>query len=101
MRKHLRSKRHPRWNANNANNTNNTNNANNANNTNKQQQQPQPQPQPSLKGAYSLLGLRNDANITEINKAYKAAALKHHPDKGGDEEMFKEIQQAYELIKKQ
>ena len=33
---------------------------------------------------YAVLGVAKDAEESEIKKAYKRMALKHHPDKGGD-----------------
>lgn len=33
---------------------------------------------------YKTLGVAKDAEESEIKKAYKKMALKHHPDKGGD-----------------
>lgn len=33
---------------------------------------------------YASLGVAKDADESEIKKAYKKMALKHHPDKGGD-----------------
>ena len=38
------------------------------------------------------------ADEKDIKKAYKKATLKHHPDKGGNPEEFKKIQQAYEVL---
>jgi len=35
---------------------------------------------------YDLLGVAQDAEESEIKKAYRKGALKHHPDKGGDPE---------------
>ena len=49
---------------------------------------------------YEKLGVRSDASPEEIKKAYKKLAMKHHPDRGGDEARFKEITEAYDRIKK-
>lgn len=35
---------------------------------------------------YTLLGVAKDADQAEIKKAYRQAALKHHPDRGGNAE---------------
>jgi len=40
---------------------------------------------------YELLGVARDATPHDIKKAYHKAAVKHHPDKGGDEATFKQI----------
>jgi len=50
------------------------------------------------KNYYEILGVAKDATLTEIKKAHKKLILKHHPDKGGDPEKFKEVQKAYEVL---
>ena len=47
---------------------------------------------------YDLLGVNKDASTDDIKKAYKKNALKHHPDRGGDENKFKELSKAYEVL---
>lgn len=41
---------------------------------------------------YKQLNLEKGATQEEIKKAYRKMAVKHHPDKGGDPEIFKNIQ---------
>ncbi|XP_071723520.1 chaperone protein dnaJ A6-like isoform X2 [Rutidosis leptorrhynchoides] len=47
---------------------------------------------------YDVLGVSKTAIPDELKKAYKKAAIKNHPDKGGDPEKFKEVAQAYEVL---
>lgn len=47
---------------------------------------------------YNLLEINKTASQEEIKKAYKRAAMKNHPDRGGDTNKFTEIQQAYETL---
>ena len=53
---------------------------------------------------YKVLGVPKDADTQTIKKAYRKLARKHHPDLNpGDleaEKKFKEINEAYEIIKK-
>lgn len=47
---------------------------------------------------YQTLGLQKGASDADIKKAYRSLAMKHHPDRGGDEAKFKEISVAYEFL---
>jgi len=48
---------------------------------------------------YSILGVNRNASPDDIKKSYRKMSLKHHPDrKGGDSEMFKKINTAYEVL---
>jgi len=47
---------------------------------------------------YSTLGLNRGASVEDIKKAYRSMAMKHHPDRGGDESKFKEIEEAYRTL---
>ena len=51
--------------------------------------------------ALRTLKLKADADLQEITRSYRQLASRHHPDKGGDEEMFVNIRQAYELLRQQ
>jgi molecular chaperone DnaJ len=48
---------------------------------------------------YEVLGVKKDASADEIKKAFRRAAIEHHPDRGGEEAKFKEINEAYEVLK--
>ena len=48
---------------------------------------------------YEVLGVSKGASADEIKKAFRRAAVEHHPDRGGDESKFKEINEAYEVLK--
>jgi DnaJ-class molecular chaperone len=47
---------------------------------------------------YQILGVNQNATQDEIKKAYRKLAVEHHPDKGGDENKFKKISEAYDTI---
>jgi len=53
----------------------------------------------SKRDYYEVLGVSKDASADELKKAFRRAAIEHHPDKGGDEAKFKEINEAYEVLK--
>lgn len=50
------------------------------------------------KSYYDVLGVKKSASSDEIKKAFRKLAQKHHPDAGGDEETFKQINEAYEVL---
>ncbi len=47
---------------------------------------------------YEKLGIPKEASKDDIKKAFRKLSLEHHPDKGGDEEKFKEISNAYDVL---
>ncbi|MCW9705791.1 J domain-containing protein [Fodinibius salsisoli] len=54
-----------------------------------------------MENYYEILGIKRDANIEGIKKAYRKLALKYHPDKNPDKsatEKFIEITEAYEVL---
>ena len=50
------------------------------------------------KDYYKVLGIARNATKEEIKKAYHGLAHKFHPDKGGDEARFKEVNEAYQVL---
>jgi curved DNA-binding protein CbpA len=49
--------------------------------------------------ALKVLGLDSlPSDPLDLKKAYRHAALQNHPDRGGDPEMFRKVQEAYELL---
>ena len=53
----------------------------------------------SKRDYYEILGVAKSADDSDIKKAYRGLASKHHPDKkGGDTAKFQEIQEAYATL---
>ena len=50
------------------------------------------------KDYYATLGIDKSASKDEIKKAFRKLAHEHHPDKGGDEQKFKEANEAYQVL---
>ena len=44
-------------------------------------------------------GVEPDASDAEVRKAYRQAAKRNHPDKGGDADVFRGVQEAFEVLR--
>ena len=51
-----------------------------------------------MKDYFNILGVAQTASDDEIKRAYRSLAMKHHPDRGGDQNKFQEIQEAYGVL---
>lgn len=49
---------------------------------------------------YKILGLSPSATWKEIERAYRAKAKIHHPDKGGDEDAMRMLNDVYAMLKR-
>lgn len=50
------------------------------------------------KDYYKILGISKNASPDDIKRAYRRLAHEHHPDKGGNQEKFKEVNEAYQIL---
>jgi curved DNA-binding protein len=52
-----------------------------------------------MKNYYDILGVNEQSTSAEITKAFKDLAKQHHPDRGGTQEKFQEINEAHDTLK--
>lgn len=53
-----------------------------------------------MKNYYKILGVKKSATDDELKRAYRKLALEYHPDRhGGDDTQFKEVSEAYAVLK--
>ena len=48
---------------------------------------------------YDILGVPRNASEKDLKDAFKKKAMQYHPDRGGNEEQFKQINEAYDVLK--
>lgn len=51
-----------------------------------------------MKDYYNILGIDPTSSDDQIRTAYKKLAMQHHPDRGGNQAKFQEIQEAYSVL---
>lgn len=49
---------------------------------------------------WEVLGVAINASPDQVKDAYRILVKKHHPDAGGDPELFRRVQQAFELFER-
>jgi DnaJ-class molecular chaperone len=47
---------------------------------------------------YKILGIGKNSSQEQIRQSFRKLSLKHHPDRGGDEEEFKKINRAFQIL---
>lgn len=52
-----------------------------------------------MKNPYQVLGVALGSSVEECKKAWRSLSQKNHPDNGGDEAVFDEVQKAWQAIK--
>jgi DnaJ domain len=58
---------------------------------------PIPAPAGSKTWALGVLGLASGATVADIKRAFRGAALRTHPDRGGDDAAFIEARRAFDV----
>ncbi|MGS2716540.1 DNA-J related domain-containing protein [Eionea flava] len=53
-----------------------------------------------LSTALDMLGVIKQASYVECKRAYRKLAMRHHPDRGGSEQQFQNIQRAFSTIQR-
>ena len=51
-----------------------------------------------MKDYYQILGVPRNASEDDIKRAFRKQAMQHHPDRGGDQNRFQEINEAYATL---
>lgn len=51
-----------------------------------------------MKDYYKILGVARDATADDVKRAYRRLAMQHHPDRGGDQALFQDINEAYAVL---
>ncbi len=47
---------------------------------------------------YDILEIERTSDEAAIKKGYRKAALIHHPDKGGSDDMFQQVHEAFQIL---
>jgi DnaJ-like protein len=58
-------------------------------------------PQGSVRAWHEVLGVSINASIEQVKEAYRILVKKHHPDVGGDAELFRRVNEAYQQFQNQ
>ena len=57
-----------------------------------------PPSEPARGSLFELLGVARDVSATALRRAFRSALTRLHPDKGGDAEALKAVQEAYAVL---